>query len=901
MLHPGYVRHYESTIRFLAAKGHQILLTFNQPQKQAEDQLPQMLTQGNPNILISPVQTPKRGIRWRYLVRAIYGGMDYLRYFQPIYDNAPKFKARVETRLGRVFGPFLNGFLFVTKGMGIKFLSNCLRAMARAIPLDERLRRFIQSEKPDLILVTPLVNIASDQTDIFQLAKALGIRNALCVASWDNLTNKGLCRLEPGKVIVWNEMQKREAIDLHGIPASKVAVTGAQCYDKWFEQKPSLSKGQFLKKVDLPSEKQYILYICSSPFITPNEVNFVEKWIKSIRECDDLNIRNMAILVRPHPQNAEQWKEVDFSCFESVSIYPRSGANPVHDESKADFYHSMYYSSAVMGINTSAMIESGILGKPCFTIVADDFRSTQEGTLHFHYLAEGGLLFISNHFNEHIKQLREVLNGDESYLERIKIFIKDFVRPHGLDVSCTPIIGGLIEDFGKSPAPEPERAPWWAYPLRVLLLPLSIVFLAMQEEWRGVIKGFRGALKEEQKTLKKKLRRGGQKPITFIRPILHFVAGYIRKNSFMRKRVIPWLIKEEIGKVASSSKIIEIERDIKNISRSTNPIIVGPWLSEIGFEVLYWIPFLKWAIKDYGIDKERIIVISRGGTEQWYRGITNKYIDVFDYFTEDEFRKKNQDRINDAGGQKHRMISDFDLEILKQVKKTLQIEDHEWLHPSFMYGMFKCYWDQKHSMNLVARHTSFEMFEPVSGREILEKLPESYVAVKFYFSECFPDTEENRRFISDLLRQLARKSHVVLFSTGLKIDDHEDFNGEVLNRIHSIKDLISPRNNLDIQTRILSGASAFVGTYGGFSYLAPFYGVPSISFYSRGDKFLPVHLEVINRALRVLKYGAFNKVKIANHNGDGVKGNPEFLVFSVKNIDILQGLFKGDDSHDTEL
>lgn len=392
----------------------------------------------------------------------------------------------------------------------------------------------------------------------------------------------------------------------------------------------------------------------------------------------------------------------------------------------------------------------------------------------------------------------------------------------------------------------------------------------------------------------KKLKRRLPSPIAFLRPLLLPVVGYTRRNLFMRNHIIPWLVKEEIRKVPGSSEIPQIEmieKNIKNVFKGRKPIIVGPWLSEIGFEVLYWIPFLRWAIRKYSIDKERIIIVSRGGTEQWYKDISDKYIDVFDYFTEDEFRRKNQERINVTGGQKHKAISGFDLEILQQVKNTLQIEDYEWFHPSSMYGMFKFYWRQKYPINLIAKYTVFEMFQPVTGRKIMEELPDDYVAVKFYFSECFPDTPENRSFISYLLRHLTRKTQVILLSTGLKIDDHEDFDGEALNRIYSIKDMISPRNNLDIQTRILSGATAFIGTYGGFSYLTPFYGVPSISFYSRGDKFLPAHLDVANRALRVLKYGSFDKTKGTVNTGNGLKGNPEFLVFDVQNIDILQRLF----------
>jgi hypothetical protein len=54
------------------------------------------------------------------------------------------------------------------------------------------------------------------------------------------------------------------------------------------------------------------------------------------------------------------------------------------------------------------------------------------------------------------------------------------------------------------------------------------------------------------------------------------------------------------------------------LSRSSRPILVGPWRSEVGFELLYWIPFLTSFAKRYGIPKDRLIAIGRGGSACWY-------------------------------------------------------------------------------------------------------------------------------------------------------------------------------------------------------------------------------------------------------------------------------------------
>jgi hypothetical protein len=54
---------------------------------------------------------------------------------------------------------------------------------------------------------------------------------------------------------------------------------------------------------------------------------------------------------------------------------------------------------------------------------------------------------------------------------------------------------------------------------------------------------------------------------------------------------------------------------------------------------------------------------------------------------------------------------------------------------------------------------------------------------------------------------------------------------------------MSPERNLAVQTAVIARARAFVGTYGGYSYLAPFCGVSSLAFYSERS-FKVHHLHV---------------------------------------------------------
>lgn len=135
------------------------------------------------------------------------------------------------------------------------------------------------------------------------------------------------------------------------------------------------------------------------------------------------------------------------------------------------------------------MIEAGILNKPVFTILAPDFNNTQEGTLHFHYLVQGGLLYISNSLAEHLDQLSKVLNGHSSYQERIRSFMERFVRPHGLDSPSTPIFVGAIENLDKMSIISSEyEKPLWSYPFIVFLFPFAVMRYLIMKTIRKIRK-----------------------------------------------------------------------------------------------------------------------------------------------------------------------------------------------------------------------------------------------------------------------------------------------------------------------------------------------------------------------------------------------------------------------------
>jgi len=137
------------------------------------------------------------------------------------------------------------------------------------------------------------------------------------------------------------------------------------------------------------------------------------------------------------------------------------GGNPVDDSSRADYFDSLYHSAAVVGLNTSAFIEAGIAQRPVLAILPPEFGANQEGTLHFRYLIEGGLLTIARTLEEHEVQLSTVVHSTpDAVLKRQQDFVRAFVRPRGLSVSATRVMADALESLAvEGPVDVPRRAP----------------------------------------------------------------------------------------------------------------------------------------------------------------------------------------------------------------------------------------------------------------------------------------------------------------------------------------------------------------------------------------------------------------------------------------------------------
>jgi hypothetical protein len=310
------------------------------------------------------------------------------------------------------------------------------------------------------------------------------------------------------------------------------------------------------------------------------------------------------------------------------------------------------------------------------------------------------------------------------------------------------------------------------------------------------------------------------------------------------RHLVPSPLRRAAARVVADLRAADVERRLAALARDPRPIVVGPWLGEVGFELLYWVPFVRWFAERYEVAPERLIVVTRGGAASWYGSLAAQAFDALAAMPADEFRARNDQRAGSLGEQKQLKMTALEEDLVALVRRE-RGRDVVVLHPSLMFHLFAPYWWGHRPIEWVERYTRHVRLPPPA---IDIELPPDYTAVKFYFNDCFRSSAANREFVERTIRALANEGPVISLSTGVAVDGHAPCEPDIA-AMRGIQHLLTPDTNLLVQSAVVARARRFVGSYGGFAYLAPFYGVPTVSYFTEPGTYSLKHLDLATHVL----------------------------------------------------
>lgn len=274
------------------------------------------------------------------------------------------------------------------------------------------------------------------------------------------------------------------------------------------------------------------------------------------------------------------------------------------------------------------------------------------------------------------------------------------------------------------------------------------------------------------------------------------------------------------------------------------PILIGPWRSELGFEALYWLPFLHWLAKTVPHFDQRARVVTRGGLAPLYASVACGGYDLYALRSVAQVRRENLADHQQTGVQKQYAVTPWDEAVLDEAADAMGIgRVYDLVHPSLMYWALTPFWQDQAGATYLAKLTQFL---PVPRPPKPEGLPAEYVAVKFYARATFPYPEQDiTQFLRRVVGVIAAQAPVVLVSSGEAYDDHLDVSmtGPGIVALPAAP----PAQNLWQQAAVLAHAKVVVGTYGGMMQLALRMGVPTVSFWRDWGGTANAHLELSQR------------------------------------------------------
>ena len=171
-----------------------------------------------------------------------------------------------------------------------------LKRYANYFRTDNTIEEILKKENCNMLLITnPMFR---QEIQLWSTAKKLGIKTIGAVRSWDNL-HQGL-RIYPDELLVWNEVNKQEAVELMGFPEDKIHITGACQFDQYFNQDYIKTKTQFCDELKLNPNRPIITLASIGSLWPGYDENYMVDQLIDLIHTNQIP-DNPQLVIRLHP------------------------------------------------------------------------------------------------------------------------------------------------------------------------------------------------------------------------------------------------------------------------------------------------------------------------------------------------------------------------------------------------------------------------------------------------------------------------------------------------------------------------------------------------------------------------------------------------------------------------
>jgi hypothetical protein len=226
------------------------------------------------------------------------------------------------------------------------------------------------------LVVASSPGLIFSEVPVLRTAARRGVRSMALDPSWDNFTNKLLPVRRVNRLIVWNDLMKQQAIDLHGYRPDEVRVAGAPQWDVYFRSAGAVREAFFARIGADPSRR--LITLSTTPRELYSHHDHVLRVL--VRAMAAGSWPKVQVLVRLHPRD-------DLSAYAAFQNLPNvliekpfratravSGdglAIDVTAENQQHLADTMRHSDVVVNVASTLAVEAAIVDTPVVNISFD--------------------------------------------------------------------------------------------------------------------------------------------------------------------------------------------------------------------------------------------------------------------------------------------------------------------------------------------------------------------------------------------------------------------------------------------------------------------------------------------------------------------------------------------------
>jgi hypothetical protein len=227
------------------------------------------------------------------------------------------------------------------------------------------------------LLVASSPGLIFSEVPLLRTAVRRRVRSMAVDPSWDNFTNKLLPVRRVNRLIVWNDLMKQQAVDLHGYQPDEVRVAGAPQWDVYFRS-PGVSRDAFCARIGADPSRRLITLSTTPRELYSHHDHVVRVLSRAL--TDGTWAFPAQLLVRLHPRD-EMSAYAAFRGMPHVLIEKPFRATratsgdglsiDITTENQQHLADTMRHSDVVVNVASTLAVEAAIVDTPVVNISFD--------------------------------------------------------------------------------------------------------------------------------------------------------------------------------------------------------------------------------------------------------------------------------------------------------------------------------------------------------------------------------------------------------------------------------------------------------------------------------------------------------------------------------------------------